>query len=289
METKNIWFVSVPPPDENHISESNELLLQSLQKNDLAIKLVNPLDVAIGIKGEEITFYEKGVEMSVPDLVVVRKKRGAEERIYTLAQALLKKGVAFFEPVSAGGVSKAATTIKRVGVFNTIPTLFASRDTITSDLPEGLFDYPLIVKPSKGHLGINVFKVSNKAELDAAVEKIDEEVMVQQFIEIQNEYRVMVVEKKAIGVVRKIGEGVAKNAAAGSHFEAVEGKEIAAFAEKVAALQAGVVYGVDIAKTVRGELYVIECNRAPEFVEFNRALGIKAEDVIVEAILERLK
>lgn len=288
MNTQCIWLVSAPPSSTKIVSDSNELLLKSLKEHGIETRIVNPLAVAIAVTDAEIAFYENGSLMPVPHLVVFRKKRGAEEQTYTLAQALIKKGIPLFESVGGGGLSKSGTTIKRIGTFNTIPTLFGSKETIKINLKAELFMYPLIVKPSKGHHGKNVFLVSNESELHIALEKIDEELMVQKYIQIENEYRVMVVQGKAIGVTKKNGDGVAKNASVGGTFESAEREDIAVFAEKVALFQGGVVYGVDIAETNDGTLYVIECNRAPEFIEFNRALGVKVEDFIVSAILKCL-
>lgn len=285
MKYKHVWLLTSSMLFGNKLSESDQLLWKSLQKNKIKSELINPYDIGLIVKKDGISFIKNGQNINTPELVIVRKKRGAEEHVHALAKALEKEGVAFFENVSAGGVGKVVTTIKRQGVVDIVPTLVASGNSVTTELAESLCEYPLIIKPEKGFGGRKVSRVNNRSELQSVLRNSDEKMMVQKYIEISDEYRVMVIDERSLGVAKKCSDGLAKNAAQGGVFEKVHDNDVELLAIEAAKLQAGRVYGVDIVKDLNGNLFVIECNRAPEFAAFNRALNLQVEDMIINTAL----
>lgn len=95
--------------------------------------------------------------------------------------------------------------------------------------------------------------------------------MIQEKINIKNEYRVLVLNGKSLGCVKKISNKVAKNADQGAYFEKAENKKIEELAQKVAKIQKLFFAGVDIIENEDGKLYVLECNRNPQFRAFEEA------------------
>lgn len=49
------------------------------------------------------------------------------------------------------------------------------------------------------------------------------------------------------------------------------------------------VYGTDIVRTKSGKLYLIENNRAPNFMAFESATGITVADTMVDFVAAKLK
>jgi len=95
--------------------------------------------------------------------------------------------------------------------------------------------------------------------------------LIQEKINIKNEYRVLVLNGKSLGCVKKISNKVAKNADQGAYFEKAENKKIEELAQKVAKIQKLFFAGVDIIENEDGKLYVLECNRNPQFRAFEEA------------------
>ena len=99
--------------------------------------------------------------------------------------------------------------------------------------------------------------------------------------------RVIVIGGKGLGVVRKVGENLAKNATQGAEFEVVDAEEVVRFAESASRFGKTYVYGTDVVRTSSGNLYLIENNRAPSFTAFRDATGIAVEKYIVDFLLTK--
>jgi glutathione synthase/RimK-type ligase-like ATP-grasp enzyme len=75
---------------------------------------------------------------------------------------------------------------------------------------------PFILKPEGASRGIGVSLIKNKEDCDIYFndEQINafQDFIIQEYLDVKNEYRVFVLGKKSLGVCEKIGEGlVAKN------------------------------------------------------------------------------
>ena len=125
------------------------------------------------------------------------------------------------------------------------------------------------------------------------MEALGHGIIVQKFIDAEEEYRVIVINGKSIGCAKKISKEKIRNAFRGARFKIVEDKKAEELAEKSAKVQNIFFAGVDIIKDREYNYYVIECNRSPLFFEFDQAIKNGTENVanifVKEVIKEILK
>jgi len=158
------------------------------------------------------------------------------------------------------------------------------------------FDYPLIVRPNKHAQGRKLYKCNTPDELSTAFKKCGEDGYTSEFIDKVKEYRVAVVQGRAVWVVEKTPgnpEDVGWNVAKGGRFDNVKWNDwplkavrIAIEAFNLSSLDFG---GVDIMVDKDGEAYVLEINSAPSLTSpYRQEAFAKAFDWIVEHDKERI-
>jgi len=148
-------------------------------------------------------------------------------------------------------------------------------------------DFPLIIKPNSGSLGVNVQKVENKNELKIAIEKIfdtksrdyDYVMIAQEYVKIDQEFRVITVN----GIVELIYQKDISSAEfvgnlsplhwQGFKTNIIENKEfiskIQEFINPIFAKLPNLFWaGLDIVIDQSGELFLIEINTHPGFSLF---------------------
>jgi len=140
------------------------------------------------------------------------------------------------------------------------------------------FDFPVVAKVAQGSLGTGVFKLENETELKTFINKNDKTgtfYLIQKYYPIDCDYRVLVLNKKALGVMKRIPkEGEWRtNVSQGGSAEKVNQTEsirIKKLAEAVAKKMSFDYVGVDILKH-KNKLYVIEVNSLAQFKGFEKA------------------
>lgn len=159
------------------------------------------------------------------------------------------------------------------------------------------FGFPVIAKIAQGSLGTGVFKLNSKQELSKFIEKNDEMgkfYLIQKYYPIECDYRILVINKKAIGVMKRMPkEGEWRtNVSQGGTAMNVPGKEsteIRKLAEAVARKMSFDYVGVDILKHA-GKLYVIEVNSLAQFKGFEKAFPeINVGERIIRLIENKVK
>jgi glutathione synthase/RimK-type ligase-like ATP-grasp enzyme len=113
--------------------------------------------------------------------------------------------------------------------------------------------------------------------------------MLQNFLKIEEEFRVFVVGKKALGTIKKNAEpnSLIANYAAGATFHASElPKRITQECVNLCVQQGIDIGGVDIAR-VGDNYYLLEINRCPEFKAFTKATGIPIAKEIITFIASK--
>ncbi len=154
------------------------------------------------------------------------------------------------------------------------------------------FKYPAILKDTHGKKGKNVYLVKSSKETKELIQKnIDIKFMLQEFIQSEKEIRIIFVGDKVIPLgMEKINDNsVIKNIAKGATGKAYklnnEEIEIAKKCKTISKLDIG---GIDLIKSKDNKYYVLEINRAPVFLEFNVATGIKIEKEILDFMETKL-
>lgn len=140
------------------------------------------------------------------------------------------------------------------------------------------FIFPVVAKLAQGSLGTGVFKIKDKKGLKKFIsdnDKLGKFYLIQEYCPIDCDFRVLVVNKKALGVMKRIpkkGEW-RTNVSRGGNACSVsnnEAKKIKRLAEKTAREMSFDYVGVDILSH-NNQLRVIEVNSLAQFRGFEKA------------------
>ncbi len=239
---------------------------------------IDPADVSYLLTGGELTVRYRGQSLNDLDLLYMRRTRFDVEAsrdlvaaVDTLGIPTVEKKAVFFNPLSKfySLLSFVGATVDDVE----IPATAVVREEGEAGPIAGAISYPLIVKPVSGREGEGVTRIDEREELEAALDEAEFPVLLQEYIEIEDEYRVLVVGDEPLGTaVKKAEEGAeTRNYAQGAEFAAVDAPAVERAAVAIADLMEIEVAGVDIVEAADGTLYEIECNRCPQFEGFAEA------------------
>lgn len=164
--------------------------------------------------------------------------------------------------------------------------------------PNPYFTFPVILKGSGGDRGTRVFKANNLKELEKLVRDLRKteteegrRYMLQEYIENDGDFRVLVLGEKVLGVMKRSSQNKGEfrnNYSAGGKVEVAylpeEIKQLAIKAAKVCGLA---VAGVDVAfRNYDMKKPVIwEVNKGPQFSGFMKATGIDVPMEIVKYLV----
>ncbi len=182
---------------------------------------------------------------------------------------------------------------------------FNSYDEILKDITSK-FKFPVIIKMNQGSRGINIFKCSTQEEVNKSIRTIlnhnsqyyDYVALAQEFIDIEEEYRVIVLDGKiefAYIKNNKIAKFVGNLSPL--HFEGANSILIQD-SEKIAKLQKFIdpifsklairYSGLDVVLSKNNELFLLELNSKPGFEYFARDNGTELIVQLYEKVLKKL-
>jgi len=146
----------------------------------------------------------------------------------------------------------------------------------------------IVLKPIFGKRGRGIRRV-RKEKIEKYLEKfVEKDYIAQEFVDIQNEYRVYVVGGKYEGVMEKISDSWLHNINQGAEPKRARipdsVKRISVRAAKSVATE---IAGLDVGVSKRG-LFIIEVNRSPGFKAFE-SLGFNLAEKIVYYLEEKAK
>lgn len=145
----------------------------------------------------------------------------------------------------------------------------------------------LVIKPIFGSQGQGVRLVSESLPLPMD-KHVDGVFYLQSFVKSTHDYRVFVVNNKAIAAMRRSGEGWLHNVALGAKCEAIHCDDILELAVQ-ASKMLGISYcGVDVIRDEKGELYVLEVNSIPAWRGLQNVSQINIAQVLVDDCLSLL-
>ena len=164
------------------------------------------------------------------------------------------------------------------------------------------FSFPIILKGSGGDRGTRVFKADNLKQLEKLVRKLrtsetkeGKRYMIQEYIENDGDYRVLVLGEKVLGVMKRASadkKEFRNNYSAGGTVVVAElPEEIKQLAVKAAKVCGLAVAGVDVAfRDFDMKKPVIwEVNKGPQFNGFMKATGIDVPMEIVKYLVSLKK
>jgi RimK family alpha-L-glutamate ligase len=147
---------------------------------------------------------------------------------------------------------------------------------------------PVVAKPEKGSKGHNVCLINNKEEAFSYIEEhfagkyFDSALLFQEYIDVKQEFRVIIIGDKFIGMVKKldIAGKISRNAAQGGKFIKAFDKEVVIFILKN--INTTGIIGVDVVRDRHGRILILESNRSPQWMTFEKATGINVASRIIE-------
>ncbi len=281
--------------------ESKELL-KSIEKKGIPTLFIDPTKLFIELLDDEIVLFynhitEDGYDtlINISDLkaILVRRTRDFSDQIYDAIDLLRDwaPNTKVYDSPSAfkRPLSKITSFQQRFGKFKQPRSIIIPDNKIPKALP---LNFPIIAKPSHGWRGYGVKKCSNYNELKSYFENYDRNlgygIILQERIDTSEEYRVFVINGKAVDLVHKSNPtSDTNNSAGGAHFTKRKTKrdgELKEIAEQCAQTHNLTFAGVDLTIN-NGNIYVIECNRNPEFRAFSSATRINVADRIIEFLI----
>jgi len=280
-------------------------IVQHCQRKKWQVELIDPFKTTYGVFentafAEFLSLDSVVHDVSELDVLLVRRTRSAIEQILDFADFAVRanQNLVVVDPIKSFGrpTSKVESILRRSGYFNQPSTqVYTSRFRFKDGI-----NFPVITKPSHGSSGRDVKSCSSVEELNAALAQSSKDdpffgygLLVQEELKTTEEYRVVVVGGKALGCIAKPKplEGVARNAHLGNEFVNYEGSnfdEVIDFAEKASNFHEQNISGVDIIEA-NGRLYLLECNRNPQFEAFDFATGHRTARSIVEFLESQTK
>jgi RimK family alpha-L-glutamate ligase len=169
---------------------------------------------------------------------------------------------------------------------------------LPKNTPARYFSFPVIIKGSGGDRGTRVFKADNLEEMGKLVKNLrkseteeGKRYMLQEYIPNQGDYRVLVLGKKVLGVMKRSSqskEEFRNNYSAGGKVEVANlPEEIGRLAVRAAEVCGLMVAGVDVAFRDNDfkQPVIWEVNKGPQFKGFMKATGINVPAEIVKFLV----
>jgi len=263
-------------------------LQEEFHKRGLVFDMVPSASIVFEVLNNE-TFCRSttGVSAADYDVLIFRGVGNRIKEFSVIARYFKKKGKVVVEDVLATKamyMEKFSPTM----VDDKVPTLDYAVLFDKKTVYQTHLEFPFIVKGLDGSMGKKVNLVHNTEEYRETIERYGYPVLLQQYVPITRDYRVMVVDGEVLGVMaRSNTEKSFLTTCGGGKRECVELPEhaldIALRATKVSGLM---VAGVDLLEW-KGEYYMLEANMSPQFRVFERVTGVNVAEKILEAIVRR--
>lgn len=254
--------------------------------------LLSDLEVQIG---EKTRFMKNGVDIfdgfSGDEKFIIRRSRGNFEKLVAFVEILKKRKFVFtdsFRSISTNLNKEIFLATIESTIFPHPNGSFLAQKG--DDVSGKKLNFPLISKPVMGRHGEGIVIHEDFDSLQVEVKNIKENLLIQECLDIDVEYRIFVVGNVALGAVEKKaapGKKIA-NYAAGAKFTSADlSKAFLDEAVRLCEVQGIDIGGVDVAKTTNGEHFILEINRCPEFKAFSSATEIDVAEKIIDFINQK--
>lgn len=263
-------------------------LQEEFQKKNLQFDTVSPADIIFSVLDDvtSITTNE-GKDLHDYDVYIFRGLGSRAREMAVIANYLSKHKKCIIEDVFANRAAyfdKFSPTMVDDGIpVIDYKLIFSGKHNFLENT-----EYPVIAKSLEGSKGLRVRLVHNRDELDEFVAKFDFPILLQKYIPITFDYRVMVVDGTVLGVMKRYNEGEDfLTVRAGGERESVELPEsalnIAIHSANIAGLS---IAGVDLLEH-EGKYYRIEVNMSPQFRVFEEVTHVNVAGAICEMIQKK--
>jgi RimK family alpha-L-glutamate ligase len=261
-------------------------------KIDSEFILFDDLEVRIGTKTEFIKNGKNVFEsLSGNEKFIIRRSRGNFEKCIAFVEILKKRNFVFTDSFRS-----IATNLNKEIFLTTIESEIIPHPPNSFFIEAGKnlnnykLSFPALSKPVLGRHGEGIVIHNDQNSLQEAINKSKETLIVQDYLQIEKEYRVFVVGNKSLGVVQKIpekGTTIANYAAGAEFIKATLPQNISKEAIELCQKQEIDIGGVDIACDKNGNYFLLEINRCPEFKAFQLATDVDVASGIINFVKEK--
>ena len=145
----------------------------------------------------------------------------------------------------------------------------------------------LVIKPVFGSQGQGVRQVTESLPLPGD-KFVDGVFYLQKLIEARHDYRVLVVNNKAVCAMKRTGKTWLHNVAQGADCEQTAEADVLAIACQAASVLDIAYCGVDVIRDADGKLYVLEVNSIPAWRGLQSVTDVSIGQVLVDDLLSQL-
>lgn len=265
-------------------------LKEEFAKKNLQFDAVSPSDIIFSVLNDATAIAtNEGKDVHDYDVYFFRGLGRRAREMAVIANYLSKHNKIIIEDVFANRAAyfdKFSPTMVDDGIpVLDYRLLFSGKHHFLKNI-----QFPVIAKSLEGSKGTRVRLIHNKDELDTFTAKFNFPMLLQKYIPITFDYRVMVVDGKPIGVMKRYNEGDDfLTIRGGGRRESVELPEhalnVAVHSANVAGLS---IAGVDLLEH-EGRFYRIEVNMSPQFRVFESVTGVNVASAICEMIEKKFQ
>lgn len=174
--------------------------------------------------------------------------------------------------------------------IKTIPTyVFDKKKELHIYLKKGILKYPFIMKPNLGSKGESIFLIKSSADLNKFNVDDLKDYIVQNFIENDGDYRVLVLGGKPLGIIKRVARkgsflnNISQGGTAVMEFNVDLRIKLGQAAANVGSYFDLSFCGIDfIIDKKTQEIYFLELNTTPQWQGFQKTTGIKVSEKIVD-------
>lgn len=187
-------------------------------------------------------------------------------------------------------VDKTMTSflIHNAGIATPKTWVCESRQQVHAIVQENrVLNQKLVIKPLFGSQGQGVRQVTESLPLPGD-KFVDGVFYLQKMIEATHDYRVLVMNNKAVCAMKRIGKTWLHNVAQGADCEKTAEADVLAIACQAASVLDIAYCGVDVIRDAGGKLYVLEVNSIPAWHGLQSVTDINIAQVLVDDLLSQI-
>lgn len=260
-----------------------DLFTKACEKNNVELALAKLKNIVL-VKNKKTQVFVDGSDLAAFDVIYLRFLGSCLEEAALASEYARQKNMLLFDRAYLNGRdfdSKSFECLRLVHAGISYPKTFIGSPKYLigkfSDL-----GFPLILKKTGGRKAEGVYKINSLKSLQKKIGSYDKKdrLMIQEYIDNDFYLRLTVVGGKAIGAMKRnkstdSGKGVKSEPCQPT-------EEQTALAVKAASVLNIDIAGVDMMTDKKGNNYILEVNRSPQYITFMKKTGINVPEKIVE-------
>jgi tetrahydromethanopterin:alpha-L-glutamate ligase len=274
-------------------------LSQAFAARDVQVVFASLQDCVIDLSGDKPLICIPNF-IGIPKLVFVRGIAGG-----TLQQVITRLNILHIMAMQGAIVYNSGRAIERT-VDKTMTSFLLSSANIATPstwvcesralaheiITKQLKNNNLVIKPLFGSQGRGVRLLDQQSKYPLPMDEfVDGVFYVQHFIDSgfrPHDFRVLVVNNKAVAAMRRTGASWLNNVAQGAHCKKIDDQDILKLAEQAAEALEIDYCGVDIIRDRSGKLWVLEVNSIPAWAGLQSVTKYKINQLVVDDILSKI-